>query len=91
MRPLLIIVLVVVLAAIAALAFGLIDIDQTRSGKLPAIAVEGGRTPAFDVKTGDVQVGTTTKSVEVPKVDVGTTREEVKLPTVDVKKASDGK
>ena len=87
MRPLLIIVLVAVLAVIGAFAFGLVDINQTRSGKLPEVAVEGGQTPSFDVKTGDVKVGTTTKSVEIPKVEVGTRHEEVKLPTVEVKKA----
>ena len=87
MRPLLIIVLVVVLAAIAALATGLVDINQTRSARVPEVAVKGGQVPSFEVKTGDVDVGTTTRSVEVPKVDVGTKQEEVKLPTVEVKKA----
>lgn len=83
----LIIAVVAVLAVIAAFAFGLIDIDQTKETKLPEVAVEGGQAPAFDVKTADVDVGTTNTSVEVPTVDVGTTREKVELPTVDVKTA----
>jgi hypothetical protein len=87
MRALLIIVLVAVIVVIGAFAFGLVDINQTRSGRLPDVAVQGGQAPAFDVKTGDVAVGTTTRSVEVPKVSVGTGTEEVKLPTVEVKKA----
>jgi hypothetical protein len=83
----LVIAVVAVLAIIAAFAFGLIDIDQTKETKLPEVAVEGGQAPAFDVKTADVDVGTTSTSVEVPKVEVGTTEEKVELPTLDVKKA----
>lgn len=87
MRTGLIIVLVAVLVAIGAFAFGLVDINQTRSTKLPEVAVKGGQAPAFDVKTADVNIGTKETSVEVPKVEVGTKKEEIKVPTVDVKKA----
>ena len=87
MRNGIIVAAVAVVAIIAAFAFGLIDINQTKETKLPEVAVEGGQAPAFDVKTADVEVGTTTTSIDVPKVEVGTTKEEVKLPTVDVKKA----
>jgi len=86
MRTVLIIVLVAVVVAIGAFAFGLVDINQTRSGQLPEVAVQGGQTPAFDVKTADVDVGTKTESIDVPKVAVGTQEEEVKVPTVNVNK-----
>ncbi|AGH48861.1 MULTISPECIES: hypothetical protein [Sphingomonadales] len=86
MRALIIIGIIVVLAAIGALATGLVDISQTQKGQLPRIAVEGGQAPRFDVKTADVKVGTTTRDVDVPRIDVGTRKEEVKVPTVDVDK-----
>ncbi|WP_083579271.1 hypothetical protein [Tardibacter chloracetimidivorans] len=80
----LIIAVVAVLVVIAVFAFGLVDIDQTRETALPEVKTEGGQMPAFDVDTADVDVGTTTETVELPKVDVDTTKEEVKVPTVDV-------
>ncbi|API60722.1 hypothetical protein BSL82_16675 [Tardibacter chloracetimidivorans] len=79
-----IIAVVAVLVVIAVFAFGLVDIDQTRETALPEVKTEGGQMPAFDVDTADVDVGTTTETVELPKVDVDTTKEEVKVPTVDV-------
>src|SRR3546814_7241103 len=74
----LIIAVVAVLVVIAVFAFGLVDIDQTRGTALPEVKTEGGQMPAFDVDTSDVDVGTTTETVELPKVDVDTTKEEVK-------------
>lgn len=80
---------ILVLVVIAAFAFGLIDIDQTKETKLPEVAVQGGQAPAFDVDTAKVDVGTKETDIDVPKVEVGTTKAEVDLPTVDVKKAAD--
>jgi uncharacterized membrane protein YraQ (UPF0718 family) len=81
------VVAALILAVIAAFAFGLIDVNQTKEAKLPEVAVQGGQAPAFDVKTADVDVGTRTTNVDVPKVEVGTTKAQVEVPTVDVKKA----
>lgn len=83
-----IIAIVAVLAIIAAFAFGLIDIDQTKETKLPEVAVQGGQAPAFDVDTAKVDVGTKSESITVPKVDVGTTETDIKVPTVSVDKAN---
>ncbi|MBA3897587.1 MAG: hypothetical protein H0X36_10745 [Sphingomonadaceae bacterium] len=85
MRALLAIVLVVVIGLIAAVAFGLIDVNKTQEGKLPEVRAEGGQLPGYDVKTGEVQVGTTNTTVEVPKV--GTETKTIAVPTVAVKKA----
>jgi hypothetical protein len=85
----LIIAVVAVLAIIAAFAFGLIDIDQTKEAKLPEIKAEGGALPKFDADVADVDVGTKNTTVELPKVEVDTTKEKVELPTIDVKKAAD--
>jgi membrane protein YdbS with pleckstrin-like domain len=88
MRGGLVAAVIVVIAVIAAFAFGLIDINQTRETRLPDVSVQGGQTPAFDVDTADVDVGTKNTTVELPKVEVGTAKEQVKLPTVDVDKAN---
>lgn len=83
-----IIAVIAILAIIAAFAFGLIDINQTKEMKAPDVSVSGGQAPAFDVDTAKVDVGTRSTDVTVPTVDVGTTKEEIKVPTVDVKKAN---
>ena len=81
--------LIVVALVVAAFAFGLIDIDQTKSAKLPEVNVEttGGQAPAFDVNTADVDVGTKKEDVSVPTVDVGTKETTIDVPTVSVDRA----
>lgn len=71
----LIALLVVIALVVAAFAFGLIDIDQTREAKAPDIKVTGGQAPAFDVDTADVNVGTKKETIEVPTVDVTPARD----------------
>ena len=85
-RGLVMILVVAVIALIAAIVFGYVDVSQTRMAALPKISVEGGQAPAFAVKTADVSVGSTQKTVEVPKVDVGTANTTVAVPSVDVRK-----
>jgi len=79
---------VIVLAVIAAFAFGLINVNQTKETRLPEVAVQGGQAPAFDVDTAKVNVGSRETSVDVPTVEVGTSKTDVELPTVDVEKAN---
>ena len=83
-----IVAVIAVLAIIAAFAFGLIDINQTKSASAPSISVSGGQAPAFDVNTAKVDVGSKESSVKVPTISVGTKEETVSVPTVDVKKAN---
>lgn len=66
----LIAILLVVVIGVAAFALGFIDIDQTRTTKLPDVKVEasGGQAPAFNVDTADVNVGTKTETIQVPTV-----------------------
>lgn len=68
----LIAIIVVVAIVVAAFAFGLIDIDQTKTAQLPDVKVEtsGGQAPAFDVNTADVDVGTKKATIDVPTVSV---------------------
>ena len=62
------------------------DIDQTREAEMPDVdvSIEEGQLPAWDVKWADVNVGTTTKTVNVPKVRVIMEEEEVAVPFIDV-------
>ena len=86
-RPTGLIVGAIILVMVVALlvAFGLLRVNQTREAELPAVKVQGGQTPAYDVKTADVDVGSKKVAVDVPKVSMTETK--VKVPTVRVDKA----
>jgi hypothetical protein len=84
----LIIGVIILLAIVAAVVFGLVDVRQTKDAKLPEVSVSGGQAPAYDVKTADVDVGTKSTSVDVPKVSVDTTKKSIEVPTVSVHKAN---
>jgi hypothetical protein len=77
MRAVLLILILVIVVAIAAIATGFVDITQTRGAKVPnvgasqnGVAASGGQTPAFDVETGSVEVGTKQATVPVPTLEV---------------------
>ena len=77
MRAIILILILVVLAIIAAVATGFLDINQVRGGKAPqisathnGISAKGGQAPAFEVETGSVRVGTKQSTVKVPSVEV---------------------
>lgn len=77
MRPILLILILVVIGFIIAIATGFLHISQTRTAAAPdvnvnrgGISASGGRTPAFDVETGTVSVGTRQRQVKVPSVQV---------------------
>ena len=53
-----------------AMGLAACDVDQTEEGELPEVSVEGGNMPEYDVETADVDVGTETRTVEVPDVDI---------------------
>lgn len=64
------------------------SIEQTEEGELPDVNVdvEPGNLPKYDVDAAEIEVGTETKTVEVPDVDVevGTKEVAVKVPDVDI-------
>jgi hypothetical protein len=77
MRAILFILILVVVAALIAIGTGFLDIRQTRPAQAPrvnagqsGITAKGGQTPAFDVETGSVSVGTKSTNVIVPTVKV---------------------
>jgi hypothetical protein len=77
MRAVILILILIVIAFIIAISTGLLHVTQTQSAAAPDVSVNrtgvsasGGRTPAFDVETGSVSVGTKQRQVKVPTIQV---------------------
>ena len=90
MRAILLVLIIVVLALLAGVATGFIDINQIRGAKAPSISAstngisaKGGQTPKFDVETGSVEVGTRNATVQVPAVAVKPPANQVDENTVN--------
>jgi len=70
------------------------DVQQKKEAKLPEVDVdidtEAGQLPTFDVDWADVNVGTRTKMVKIPKVVVVMEEVEVEVPYVDVDMPNSG-
>ncbi len=73
MRPILFILILAVVAVIIAVATGFLDISQVRGAKAPnveagrgGVTASGGQSPAFEVETGTVSVGSKPANVTVP-------------------------
>jgi len=96
MRAILLILIIAVVALIAAIETGLVDISQTRGARAPQVEATGGairakegQPPAFDVQTGSVEVGTRVANVAVPKIEVKRDEKSVKVPVVEVRPAEE--
>ena len=77
MRAVLIVLILAVLVVIAGIVSGFIDITQIRGAQAPEVSAthngvvaKGGQTPAFDVQTGSVEIGTRNATVKVPELQV---------------------
>lgn len=77
MRAIILILIVLVLAILAAVATGFLNISQIRGGQVPqisatgnGISAKGGQAPAFDVEAGSVRVGSKPSTVKVPSLEV---------------------
>src|SRR3546814_12798894 len=68
MRALLVLLGLAVVAVALLMAFGMIDIDQTKSAQLPQVTIEGGQAPRFQADVGRVDVGTENRTVAVPPI-----------------------
>jgi hypothetical protein len=77
--------IVLVLVVVVLAVFGLLRVTQTREAELPAVKVQGGQVPAYDVKTAKVDVDSKPVAVDVPKVSMTSTK--VAVPVVHVEKA----
>lgn len=70
MRTLLALLGIVVIIVVVLMAFGFINIDQTRQAALPSVSVQGGQAPQFSANVASVDVGTRNETVQVPDVQV---------------------
>lgn len=77
MRAIILILILLVIAAIVAIASGLINVTQTQPARAPTIettgngvAASGGQRPKFEVQTGQIAVGTRDANVRVPAIEV---------------------
>lgn len=83
------------LTAIAALLLTVsaCDVNKTQSGDLPDVDVDvsadAGELPEYEVNWADIDVGTTTETVSVPKVVIVTEEEEVEVPFIDINMPGD--
>lgn len=75
----------------ATLFLSACEIKQKESGELPKVDVtaEEGKFPKYEVDWAKVDVGTTTRTVKVPKVVVVMEEQEVTVPYIDVKMPND--
>ena len=55
---------------LGAWALGLVTLNQTQVARAPAVKLEGGQAPAFDVNVATVEIGSENKTVAVPTVHV---------------------
>jgi len=90
MRAIIMILILVVVLILAGIGTGFIDVDQIRGAKAPDISAtkngvvaQGGQTPAFDVETGSVTVGTKDTTVKVPAVRVDQPADNEAAPVVN--------
>jgi hypothetical protein len=77
MRAVILVLIVAVLAIVAAIATGFLNINQIRGARAPemtatrnGVIAKGGQAPAFDVETGSVKVGSKEATVKLPTVEV---------------------
>lgn len=73
----------------AALSFTVTgcSVEQTKSAKAPDVDVDvdPGRWPKYEVNWADVDVGTTTRTVTVPKLEWKREETQVQVPYIDIK------
>ena len=87
MRAILVLIGLIALGAVAAMATGMLRINQQQGASLPTVSVqtEGGQLPKYGAETGSVGIGNTARTVDVPTVEMK--KATVVLPTIDVKQA----
>lgn len=95
MRAVFLILIVAVVALIAAVLTGMVDIRQTQPAVAPGISsadgkivTRPGQAPAFDVQTGSIGVGTG-KTVAVPKIEIQPSNTRIAVPSVEVRRPGD--
>lgn len=68
---------VLALVMLAVLAWMMVDVRLVRRGQLPTVEIHAGMAPKFEIELGRINVGSDTKTVDLPTVDL-----DVDLPTL---------
>lgn len=96
MRAIFLILIIAVVALIAAVMSGLVDIDQTRPARAPGVETSDGKivarpgqSPEFEVRTGTVGVATGNASVAVPRIEIQPGNTRIAVPSVEVRRPGD--
>jgi hypothetical protein len=84
MRGLLAILGLAAVAIVVLMSLGMLSI-QMQPGALPTIRFEGGKAPGIAADVGDVGMGTTNKTIQVPTITME--NKTIQVPTVEVEKA----
>jgi hypothetical protein len=87
MRGLLVLVGLVALVVVGLMSVGMLHIEQQQGASIPRITfnAQGGQLPKFKAETGQVGIGQTNTTVQVPTLEMKNTT--VTLPTIEVKQA----
>ena len=93
MRTIFFILILAVVAGIVGVSTGLINVSQTREARAPGVTAEGGKiearagqTPAFDVQTGTIGVGSRTVDAPVPTLKVERGNKQISVPAIEVRR-----
>jgi hypothetical protein len=92
MRAIFLILIVAVVALIIAIQTGLVNITQTREARAPTVSANAngvtttaGQSPAFDVQTGSVGVGSREANVALPTIKVEQKSKNLGVPVIEVR------
>lgn len=77
MRAVILLLILVIVGAIALVATGFVNVNQTQPAQAPGVAVgsdgvvvKGGQKPEFEVQTGKIEVGSGQATIPVPEIRV---------------------
>ena len=77
MRAVILVLILLVVGAIALVATGFVNVNQTQPAEAPAVkvgsdglVVQGGQQPKFQVETGKIEVGTGQATSPMPEIRV---------------------
>lgn len=85
MRAILVILGLAAIVAVVLMSLGMLSFNM-QSGSLPQVELQGGQAPAVKADVGEVGMGTTNKTIQVPTVVME--NKVIQVPTVEVEKAS---
>lgn len=84
MRAILAILGLAAVVIVVLMSLGMLSVNM-QPGSLPTVKLEGGKAPSVAADVGNVGVGTTNRTIQVPTITME--NKTIQVPTVEVKKA----